>query len=243
MNKFFITERGDIAYQIAEAKKSLRRLFKHGDALLIVTKRLDSILVQELCMEYRHCTIVHNNITGFGGTYMEEGVAPPEVTINAFNDLVSMGFPEKQLVLRIDPVIPTIKGTDNAIKIINMCPEYVTRLRFSFIDNYNHIKALGLPWNSFHAPQECQRYALDAIKAAARGKSVEACGEPQLAENTGCISMKDYDILGLPRPENVDRRGQRKSCMCLDTKTELLTKPLSCPNGCVYCYYSLGKKL
>lgn len=243
MNKFFITERGDIAHQIKTATENIRALYHPGDALLVVTKKLDSLLVQELCIAYKKCTIVHNNVTGFGGTYIEQGVSAPEEAMIAFDSLVEMGFPEKQLVLRIDPIIPTERGTEVALRVLNMCPPYVKRVRISFIDNYYSMKGMGLPWDTFHSPRECQEYALQRIYECIGDRTLEACGEPQLSINTGCISVKDYDILNLPRPDSIRRKGQRDSCLCLSTKTELLVKPTSCPNGCVYCYYGLGKKL
>lgn len=241
-NKFFITERGDVAYQITSVRNKLKANYRHGDALLIVTKKLVSPSLQELCLEYKHCTIVHNNVTGFGGTYLEPGVSSVEETIEAFYDLRDMGFPEKQMVLRIDPIIPTDRGIATAMNVLSLCPDFVKRVRVSFIDNYNHMSRIGLPWNSFNPPQECMDYAVDIISAFTneRKMSLDACGEPSLAINSGCISIKDYDILGLPRPDSDKRRGQRKGCMCLSTKTEILDKPLKCPNGCLYCYYRLG---
>lgn len=242
MNKFFITERGDVAYQVKATLERLRGQFSYGDGILIVTKRLDFLAVQELCMWKKENTIVHSNITGFGGSYIEKGVPPAEVVMEAFYNLKAMGFSEKHMVLRIDPIIPTERGTNTAMRVLEMCPDFVKRVRISFIDQYEHMRStMKLPWESFHAPTECQEYALDRILKFTNEREIklEACGEPQLSINKGCISETDYDILGLQRIGNT-RKGQRNGCMCLSSKTEILVKPNRCPNGCLYCYYRLG---
>lgn len=237
--KFFCTERGELRYQLKAAQQRLQAEFTPGDAVLAISKNADSPELHEFLLHWKSACIFHATITGFGGTRVEPGVSKPEETLKGLNALIQKGFPAEQIVLRIDPIVPTPRGIQTAINVIKGAPREIRRIRFSFIDGYGGIKGY-LPWDSFHAPQEAQDAALSALYAEADRRTLEACGEPQLKENRGCISSRDYEILSLPIPPET-RKGQRKGCMCLGNKTELLTKPRCCPNGCLYCYYALGK--
>jgi len=235
--RFFITERGDLSYQLEAAKARLRTEFQPGDALLAISKNADNAKLREFLVKAKAFTIFHANVTGFGGTKAEPGVSKPSTVLDGIKALIKAGFPAEQIVLRIDPIIPTPKGIETAKTIIEACPSGIKRIRFSLIDCYEWLKP-SLPWTSFHAPKENQQAALAMLYSAANGRSLEACGEPGLKENQGCISPKDYQILGLQIPEQTFK-GQRKGCLCLGNKTEILVKPKRCPNGCFYCYYRL----
>ena len=64
---------------------------------------------------------------------------------------------------------------------------------------------------------------------------LEACAE-NTKHQLGCISQKDFDILGIT--EQAEPAGfQRKGCMCIAGKTELLSSKVQCPNKCLYCYW------
>jgi len=235
--RFFITERGDLSHQLEAAKSRLRSEYQPGDALLAISKNADNAKLREFLVKAKAFTVFHATVTGFGRTKAEPGVSKPSAVIDGIKALIKAGFSAEQIVLRIDPIIPTQKGIETAKAVIEACPSGIKRIRFSFIDGYAGIKPF-LPWSGFHAPKENQDAALAMLYSAANGRSLEACGEPGLKENQGCISPKDYQILGLPIPEQT-LKGQRKGCLCLGNKTEILTKPKRCPNGCIYCYYSL----
>jgi len=238
-SKFFITERGEIAYQLRDAAFRFVANATSDDALMVITKCINNEELQHFLVDMKVRTIVHATITGFGGSFVEPGVCSPPEAVEGIYNLIHMGFPASQIVLRVDPIIPTDRGIATAMEVVDMCPAAVGRIRFSFIDGYPGIKET-LPWKTFHSPIECQEKAITALYKHAGDRTLEACGEPQLKYNQGCISNIDYDILGFPRPLEM-RKGQRKGCMCLGTKTELLTKPVKCPNGCIYCYYNLGR--
>ena len=57
-----------------------------------------------------------------------------------------------------------------------------------------------------------------------------------LPEQIGCISKRDFDILGIPF-DNPEGGFQRKGCLCVAGKTELLNNKKRCPSGCLYCYW------
>jgi hypothetical protein len=137
------------------------------------------------------------------------------------------------VVLRIDPIIPTIEGTRIAKNILR-CKEYNGRVRVSFIDQYPHtrqrLKEAGvpLPWDTFHAPLELRKKAYEEL-----GRP-EICGEPDF-ECTGCVSVQDCKTFKII-PEK-ELKGQRKFCACLLNKKELLSSRHPCGNKCLYCYW------
>lgn len=237
-SKFFVTEQGDVSHQLRDVENKLTNLYNPGDAMLAISKNVDKADLRAFLIKHAKYTIFHATITGYGGTELEPGAAPWQETIAGLNSLIEEGFPAKQVVLRVDPIIPTPQGIDTAQQVVQACHGMVRRIRFSFIDGYKHVKYL-LPWDTFHAPAAKMTEALMMLRNNASGRSLEACGESTVPENKGCISTTDYKILGLePPPES--RKGQRKGCLCLGNKTELLVKPEICSNGCKYCYYKLG---
>ena len=127
-------------------------------------------------------------------------------------------------------------------KVLNLFQDTgIKRIRYSFLDMYPHVKerltqaGMNLPYTSFTCPDYMKKDALDLLKQYEDIYEFEAC-----AENTfhqlGCISQKDFDILGI-REEAEPAGFQRKGCMCIAGKTELLTNKKKCPHGCLYCYW------
>lgn len=82
------------------------RLYK---ANVIITKRLTSKLIDKLIENKDKC-ILHLTCTGLGGTKLEPLVPTKEQTFVKFKELIDKGFPVKQVVLRIDPIIATNTG-------------------------------------------------------------------------------------------------------------------------------------
>lgn len=231
---FGITERGDAARDLSWTNE----INKVSMAILI-TKNIDSTVFQETAILYKHKVIVHATITGFGSTYLEPNVSPPHVTLEALSKFIKV-FPASQVVLRVDPIIPTEIGLRRVYDILNKAPEGI-RLRFSFIDNYKHISERGvrLPWTTFHAPRELQAAGVKLLHSFEYKFHIESCGEESLliptAWKIGCISKIDCDIFNIPSTNKIG--AQRKACLCLAGKTELLTNRHPCPNQCSYCYW------
>jgi hypothetical protein len=150
-----------------------------------------------------------------------------------FEQLVSAMGAER-VVLRIDPIIPTIEGVQKAMVVYKELAGK-TRVRISFMDNYPHVKrrwvSAGLPplKYNFHAPLS-QR-----IEIAEMFKGAEICGEPNMA-CSGCVSQMDLDVLGV-RSQCHLLGSQRLECKCLAVKKELLQHRGQCPSGCLYCYW------
>ncbi len=87
------------------------------DGNIIITKRLTDKLIDKLVENKDKC-ILHLTITGMAGTKLEPLVPTKEINFDKLTLLLSKGFPLEQIVLRIDPIIPTKKGIETAISVI-----------------------------------------------------------------------------------------------------------------------------
>lgn len=212
---------------------------------IIITKRLTDKLIEKLVENKDKC-ILHFTITGFGNTKVEPFVPSVEQSFDKFQKLINCGFPIEQFVLRIDPIIPTDKGINTALHVIDIFKDSgVKRVRFSVLDMYKHVKerfaenGLPIPYNTFHAPLEKRLEIRDRLVELGNqyGFEVEACGEPGI-ESVSCLSQKDIDILGLTDKIKLEgNKGQRKSCSCPANKTQLYKNKMEhCQHGCLYCY-------
>lgn len=234
-----ITESGEIAFNL-EAFDNLR------DANIIITKRLTDKLIEKL-VENKDKIILHLTCTGMGGTRIEPFVPTLDVTYEKFCKLIEKGFPISHVVLRIDPIVPTEKGVNTAIKALEkFLPSKVERVRISILDMYRHVKerftenGIPLPFTSFHSALRL-RESIHSIFLDYSKKynfSLEVCGEPGI-ESIPCLSPKDLDILGVgDKIKLVGSAEQRKSCKCPANKHEILKdKPHQCQNGCLYCFW------
>ena len=223
------------------------------DGNLIITKRLTDKLIEKL-VENKEKIILHLTVTGMGGSKIEPLVPKMEWSYLQCKKLISLGFPVKQIVLRVDPIVPTEKGMITAISVINLFRDTgIKRVRISFLDMYKHVKERfkenNIPMpdnydiNGFHA-NESARFAawLELSKICSElGFELEMCGEPPISElkveNVPCLSQKDVDILGL----NITLEGNKEArthCGCPKNKTELIKdKPHQCNNKCLYCFW------
>ena len=93
-----------------------------------------------------------------------------------------------------------------------------------------------LPFDSFTAPKYMIDNVIAAIEPFRKIYTFEACAE-NLPDRVGCISKKDYEILGLDTSTIQEGGFQRKTCACCAGKTELLSNKKRCPSGCLYCYW------
>lgn len=237
-----ITETSDPAFHL-EIFDNL----KEGN--IIITKSLTDKLIEKL-LEHSEKCILHATVTGMGGSKVEPFVPTMEKSVKQIKKLIVGGFPVNQIVLRIDPIVPTEKGIETALNVIETFKGLgIDRVRVSFLDMYKHVKErfaesnIKVPYESFHADEIVRRSALDKIwtNAVLYGfKSIEICGEPGL-ESVPCISQKDIDILGLTDKIKLEgNKEQRSSCSCPANKRELISydrrKSHKCGHGCLYCY-------
>lgn len=234
-----ITEAGEVSFDLSV----FDRLYEGN---IIITKRLTDKLNDKL-VEHQDKIILHLTCTGYGGTVLEPFVPTVEQTYNKFLQLINKGFPISHVVLRIDPCIPTEKGKDVMISVVETFKDSgIRRVRFSVLDMYNHVKerfiekGLPIPYDTFHAPLNDRKELYKILQAYGSNYKfdVEACGEPGI-DSVSCLSQKDIDILGLTdKITLIGNKEQRKSCGCPSNKTELLKgKPHQCSNSCLYCFW------
>ena len=218
------------------------------DANIIITKNLSNKLIDKL-VEHKNKCILHCTCTGFGSTKIEPFVPDVEQTLKQVKKLIENGFPVKQIVLRIDPIIPTDKGVDTAIGVLEKFNGLgIERVRISFLDMYNHTKErfinnnIKLPYDTFHADADIRKKSFSKLynHAITNGYIIiQTCGEPDF-ENTPCISQMDIDILGLTDVIHLEgNKKQRTHCSCPSNKRQLISwekSKIKCSNGCLYCY-------
>ena len=242
------TEIGEIAFNL----DAFDRLYKGN---IIITKRLTDKLIEKL-IEHKDKCILHVTCTGMGGTKIEPLVPDQITTRNKVAELIDKGFPVEQIVLRIDPVVPTEKGTTTAIGVVLLFEGLgIKRVRISFLDMYKHVKerfkengvqipdVYGSDW--FHAQEIARAESLSELTGICHqvGMEIEMCGEPPIEgmdyANIPCVSQKDIDILGLTDEIKLEgNKEARKNCGCPANKSELLkTTPKRCANGCLYCFW------
>lgn len=224
------TEKGDAGLDFAWMNKN-----ESFDGMILITKHLSYGFIEQ---SSKVNSIVHATITGHGGTIYEPKVPPFSISKQLFKILIDKIGPER-VVLRIDPIIPTDSGIAKAIYVYQQLHENIekkTRVRISFMDNYEHVKQrfvkVGLkPLEYyFHAQIELRE------KIASYFPDAEICGEPGM-ECVGCVSEKDLKILNIQEESNIGG-WQREECKCLACKIEMLNNnKRPCRGGCIYCYW------
>lgn len=213
---------------------------------IIVTKSLTDKLIEKL-IEHKDKCILHMTVTGMGGSKLEPLVPSLEKTVKQMKKLTDGGFPVKQIVLRIDPIIPTEKGIQTAKNVLESFIDFgIKRVRISFLDMYRHVKerfinaSIRLPYKDFHADEYIRQEAYRKIWKYARLYGydiIDTCGEPGF-ETTPCISQTDIDILGLHDITLEGNKQQRGTCSCPANKRQLIKgKPHRCDNKCLYCFW------
>lgn len=214
---------------------------------IIVTKNLTDKLIEKLIEHHEKC-ILHFTVTGMGGSKIEPLVPSLETSVKKFKKLIDGGFPVNQVVLRIDPIVPTSKGIETAVSVLEAFKGFgIERVRISFLDMYDHVKDrfynnhINLPYESFHASEVVRNDALTKVWGNAMlfgFKSIETCGEPGF-KSRSCISQMDIDILGLTDKIKLEgNKEQRTHCGCPANKKQLIKgKPHRCEHQCLYCFW------
>lgn len=254
--KIGITEAGDAGLDLSWVDK-----LDTVDGAIVITKRISPDFYDAV-LSNKDKLIVHATFTGYGHSVLEPNVPPPSEEFNAIMSLIKGGFPKERLVIRVDPIIPTLKGLNTARCVIKTFMDVgFSRFRISIIDMYPHVRerfkdaSLPLPYgeNGF-SPSHEQIRAVDKMlcdvadywsSLGDRTDSyetlrIESCAEPGLtnAAHCGCISSYDLWLLGLHDEPNPDSYGfQRKNCLCYSGKTELLEHRQRCGHQCLYCYW------
>ena len=111
------------------------------DFAILITKNINDRFIKEV-LKVKDKVIIHATITGMGGSVIEPRVPPVFISIGQIKRLVEAGFPASQIVLRVDPIIPTTKGIKTATSVLDAAEGLgIKRCRISILDMYNHVKA------------------------------------------------------------------------------------------------------
>ena len=121
--KIGITESGECSQNMSWRSKADKMT-----ALVLITKNITDRTFLKNAMIYKQNAIVHSTITTLGNSFIEPNVPPWEESIDVLNKFSEI-FPIDQLVLRIDPIIPTDKVLYKINDLINQ--SLVKRIRFS----------------------------------------------------------------------------------------------------------------
>lgn len=243
--KIGITERGDPSLDY-----SWETRMHKVDGAILITKKLTNKLIERLKPFYDK-VIVHVTCTGYGSTILEPNIPKPSVQIAQALKLISAGLPKENIVIRVDPIIPTVKGIERARKVIVYAANKgFRRFRISLIDMYPHVRNrfeennLPLPYGkNIFSPDSASikrtNELIKELKLVYDNIHIESCAEKDLnqAEATGCVGLKDLRILGLPTTQSDQVGFQRGACLCCSGKTELLQDKKQCPYKCLYCYW------
>jgi len=110
--KIGITEAGDAGLDL-----SWKERLESVDGAILITKCVSPSFLKAV-LEHKEKIIVHATFTGYGRSVVEPCVPPPYEEFDAILQLVKNGFPRERIVIRIDPIIPTVKGTRTALGVI-----------------------------------------------------------------------------------------------------------------------------
>lgn len=247
--KIGITEQGDGGVNLSWAEK-----LDHVNGAIIITKNLNDDAINKILM-HKDKLIVHCGCTGMGGTIYEPNVPEYNWQLNQIAKLIHFGFDPTHIVLRIDPILPTKEGLDYLKRVLDKFQEMqntnpgmaaINRIRISIMDMYPHARQrfhnadIQPPYgDKFYASYEMIHNVIEALYHYPY--IYETCAEPYLTSTNiiqmGCISEKDLCILGLTRDTEYVNPQNRKGCLCLSCKTELLSCKHPCKHKCLYCYW------
>ena len=161
-----ITERGDAGLNLSWDAKLRAGGY---DGAILITKNANHNFQTHVLDLYRsgfQNLILHITCTGLGGTTFEPYVPRRDEQLSNLQSLIQQGFPQQQIVLRIDPILPTTLGMaclDNVLShpiVHTLQAQGPLRIRISLLDLYRHVKdrlaleQLSLPWYTFHAPYD-----------------------------------------------------------------------------------------
>lgn len=239
-----ITEAGDASLDYAWVNK-----MPMIDGAILITKNITPKFIDEI-LKVKDKVILHASCTGYGGTVVEPNLPEYTKQLDNVKKLIELGFPKNQIIVRIDPIIPTEEGIKKVERIVEYIKDDIQRFRVSVIDMYPHVqtrfKEVGLPVpfnGQFQASEEEFKLLDDTLRKLSKdyGVTFESCAEKYLysVKKTGCVSEQDINLLGLELDDD-SLKHQRPNCMCCSAKTELLehkTKNYGCEYKCLYCYW------
>lgn len=104
---------------------------KLTDINIINTKTLTDEFI-DICLIEKHRIFLHVNITGMGQTIFEPHVPSVKNIFLQLKKLISNGFPQKQILVCVNPILPNDNGL-NALKLLLRIFTEFKPLRLRFI--------------------------------------------------------------------------------------------------------------
>lgn len=231
--------------------------------LLRCLKPGDVELMQKL-IENKDKIILHYIVSGYGSTPLEPAVPHPAIAYKSLQTLIQLGFPKKQIVLRIDPVLPSEQGLIVVNQVLNVFRTLgIKRCRFSFLKQNQNVKTRAAWMQFFCGPNvnlnpyyselygKIFNYAAgfqrkDMCNLAKKWDwhyTFETCSRDDKDDfneyEKACVSFDDYKRLGIRNFENPQEVYTRKNkCKCPDNVVELYPQTnMQCGLKCVHCKY------
>lgn len=205
---------------------------KEGRPAVLITKNPAAVLRSLRKLTVKPNIVLHCGITGWGGSLLEPNVPPVKTSIAAYQEAVQW-LGSDRVVLRIDPIIPSLEGEANALFVhSHVIPN--GRVRISFLDSYPHVlqrmaqRQIPTLATTFHANHVWRKQMWEKMGHP------ETCAEPYLP-HTPCIGNIECSLFNV-FPQ-VNQHGQRPLCPCLANKVELLGGRSTCAHKCAYCYW------
>lgn len=259
--KIGITEQGDPSLDSSWIPK-----LDKVDGAIIISKGF-SKLMDDTLLKHSKRLILHQVITGFGGTSMEPHVPHPEQVMDHLVKLVKRGFPIDHVVIRIDPILPSryvsgLLGPGYHYLFRTLLDNFAIpngffRVRYSYCDFYPHVKqrfeakfgghvmtGKGIPLGTTLEARDRMEIQRELFRRPQI--KFEACCEEfaPKSHQVGCISELDLQLMGLEIPtESETKWKQRPNCLCKFNKTELLNCKHPCYHNCLYCYWKTEEEI
>lgn len=196
---------------------------------------------------------LHFTITGLGGSFMEQGVPHPAVTLSQLDDLITIVGTPRRVSIRFDPIIywrEEDKERTNLHYFEELAPilqaKCVQDVRFSFTQWYNKAKKRAAKKNFVYMDPPLEQKVKDARflhqVAENYGLDLHVCSQTSISvasdiAPSSCINgalLQDLHPEQAPVSAKKDRT-QRKECLCTES-VDIGSYTQFCPHCCLYCY-------
>ncbi len=98
---------------------------------IINTKHLSDDFIN-ICLEQKNSIYLHVNITGMGKTVFEPNIPSVKETFFQLRKLIISGFPQKQILVVVNPILPNTNGL-KALKLLLRIFSEFNQLRLRYI--------------------------------------------------------------------------------------------------------------
>lgn len=203
---------------------------KDATKILPYLDEMEGLGYKNYCFQY--------TITNYGKD-IETNLSQKDKIIENFIYL-SKRIGKEKMIWRYDPIL--IKGRYDVDFhkrsfqfLCQRLSPYCAKVAISFIDIYPKIKGIFDQVSS-----EDQKCLIQSLYKIAENNNIEiqSCCEKDLGlgliQPSACIGSDLIEKVTQTRVKNIKDKGQRKSCMCLESID--IGSYNICKNGCLYCY-------